>query len=166
MLQSDFYPLWYNKIKICMYYFENYKPPSLHRLPSVSYSYIFKLQELLLFHSGWHLRSSVFCKLSLFVKQRQWWGGRYKSTVCSVRTQVNYLVNGIFSPVLSIENGCLAIDLCPSSLMSADQKPIKNQCCLKGYQIVEGCSWDRWRTEWTSNSKREREIQRETARIN
>ena len=43
-----------------------------------------------------------------------------------VGTKVNDLVNGIF-PVLSVENGCLVIDLCQSSPMSTDQKPIKNR---------------------------------------
>lgn len=75
---------------------------------------------------GWHQRSSVFCKLSLSDEQSRGWGSKYQSTDALVRPKVNYLVNGV-SPVLSMENSCLAIDLCHSSLMSADQNPIKNR---------------------------------------
>lgn len=110
---------------------------------SLCFLYATKKEELfflIILDESWgHLYSANFPHLL------HGWGDNYQSTGSFVRTKVNYLV---FS-VLSIENSHPAINMCRSSLMSADQKPIKNTRQI-GYQIMEG--W-RWRIERTRDRK-------------
>lgn len=57
--------------------------------------------------------------------------------------------------MLSIESSCLAIDLCHSSLMNADQKPILKLTCQTG---LGGAEIDGGQREQETARQREREI--------
>lgn len=101
-------------------------------------------------HDTWgHLYSANFSRLLQ----------GYQCTDSFVWTKVNYLVNGIY-PVPSIKNSCLAVDLCHSSLMSADQKAIKNTLVRPAIR-----SWSRWRRRTKKARDKKRETQREATRF-